>query len=161
MGYLSRADKLRTQRKEALADYMTAGQHYIHAVDAISKMTALAKEDQIDKDRFSAWSAICDKHMRFVDKYMPTIPNSHSNASNAATVSALQRAVRAMASDTQQAITHNPTTSGDTAIVPTNIERVSELVSSSDDEVIPADTASVGSSSAMRVTGEDSSQGIP
>ena len=154
MGYLSRADKLRTQRKEALADYMTAGQHYIHAVDAISKMTALARADQIDKDRFSAWSAICDKHMRFVDKYMPTIPSSHSNASNAPTISALQRAVRAMAFDPTPAITHNPTTPGDAVIVPTNTPCVDALVSSSDDEVIPADTASAGSSSAMRVTDE-------
>ena len=154
MGYLSRADKLRTQRKEALADYMTAGQHYIHAVDAIRKMTDLAKEDQIDKDRFSAWSAICDKHMRFVDKYMPTIPNSHSNASNAATVSALQRAVRAMSSDPVPAITHNPTTPSDTVVVPTHMPSVDALVSSNDDEVIPTDTASVASSSVTRVTDE-------
>lgn len=162
MGHMSRADRIRIVKRETLTEYLSASGHYQYALDALDKMRELAKGEITpeSKDRFTMQSAICDKHFRFVDKYLPSI-QVDTDKSSASTISALQRAVRAMSMDTPPAITHNPITPGDAVIVPTNIECVDVLVSSSDDVVIPADTASVGSSSVMRVTDEDSSQGTP
>ena len=155
MGHMSRADRIRVVKRETLAEYLSASGHYQYALDALDKMRELAKGEITpeSKDRFAMQSNICDKHFRFVDKYLPSI-NPSVDTGTQASISALQRAVRAMASDTQQAITRNPATPGDAVIVPTNMPSVDALVSSNDDEVIPADTASVASSSVTRVTDE-------
>lgn len=136
MGNQTRYDRLKEVRKVVLSEYLSAAGHYEYALESLRIMREIAKGD-IDaesKDRFAMQSNICDKHFRFVDKYLPSI-NQDADKSSASTISALQRAVRAMASDTTPSITHNPAPPGDTVIVPTNIECVSEPVSSSDIDV--------------------------
>ena len=159
---MSRADRIRVVKRETLAEYLSASGHYQYALDALDKMRELAKGEITpeSKDRFTMQSAICDKHFRFVDKYLPSI-NQDTDKGTQASISALQRAVRAMAIDPPPSITHNPATPGDAVIVPTNHACVDVLVISNDDDARPTDTQSVGSSSGMRVTGEDSSQGTP
>lgn len=155
MGMQTRSERLRAVRRETLAEYLTASGHYQYAVEALRIMRELAKGEITPdtKDRFTMQSNICDRHFKFVDKYLPDI-NPKVDTGTQASISALQRAVRAMAIDPPPSITHNPATPGDAVIVPTNHACVDVLVISNDDDARPTDTQSVGSSSGMRVTDE-------
>lgn len=75
---LTRAQKTRTIRQQALREQLSAQCHVQHLTDALTNMQQLAEGeiDQEAKDRFSMYAALADRHWKIVDKYLPVTSNS-------------------------------------------------------------------------------------
>ena len=75
---LTRAQKTRAVRQQALREQLSTQCHVQHMVDALTNMHELAngQKDQEAKDRFAMFASLADKHWRIVDKYLPVTSNS-------------------------------------------------------------------------------------